>query len=230
MAKVKYSALVSDMRNKLNGSVLSKNRYGNYIRNKVTPVNPQTQFQQAQRAALTYVSQAWSGLSDTARKGFAALAESHPFTDIFGDQKSLDGKAMFSKLSLNLISAMQAPLTVAPVFEPTPSLGIGSVDASVANGIELNASQQTVPVGYSMVVQATPPLSPTINFVKNRYRSLGPYNLTAGVGDIASGYDDRFGALTSGDIGKVVHVRAFLVNNATGQASIASAASAVIVA
>ena len=96
MAKIKYSALVQEMRNKLNGSVLSKNRYGNYVRNKTTPVNPQTVFQQNQRSRLSAVSQAWSSLSEEARRGFARLAENHPYTDIFGDQKKLDGKAMFS--------------------------------------------------------------------------------------------------------------------------------------
>ena len=42
MAKVLFSALISDMRNKLNGSVFAKNRGGSYLRTKVTPVNPQT--------------------------------------------------------------------------------------------------------------------------------------------------------------------------------------------
>ena len=42
MAKILTTAIVADIRNKLNGSVFSKNRYGAYVRTKVTPVNPQT--------------------------------------------------------------------------------------------------------------------------------------------------------------------------------------------
>ena len=42
MAKIKMTAIVADMRNKLNGSVFSRNRGGAYIRTKVTPINPQT--------------------------------------------------------------------------------------------------------------------------------------------------------------------------------------------
>ena len=63
MAKIKLSAIVSEMRGKLNGSVFSKNRGGAYIRTKVTPVNPQSLAQGLVRATLTNLSQAWRGLT-----------------------------------------------------------------------------------------------------------------------------------------------------------------------
>lgn len=228
MAKIKYSALVQEMRNKLNGSVLSKNRYGNYVRNKTTPVNPQTSFQQNQRARLSSVSQAWGGITTAQRMGFADLADNHPFTDIFGDQKRLDGKAMFAKLNLNLLSAGQATLTDAPVFSNTPFIAAENSTASVANGVEVDLSEATVPAGYTMVFEATPPLPATINFVKNRYRSLGSAVAAASVADITTIYNDRFGAVAAGDVGKVVHIRAFLVDNTTGQTSIATETAAVV--
>lgn len=229
MAKIKYSALVSEMRNKLNGSVLSKNRYGNYIRNKVTPVNPQTSFQQNVRALLSSVSQAWAGLSEAGRNGFTALAQNHPFTDIFGDSKTLDGKAMFSKLNMNLQKIGLSPITVAPVFVGMPFVEATGATASVADGSELDVSVATIPAGFTAVIEATPPLPATINFVKNRYRQLGTATATANVIDATSLYDARFGALSAGDVGKVVHYRLSLVSNTTGQVSIASEISATVV-
>lgn len=233
MAKIKYSALVQEMRNKLNGSVMSKNRYGNYVRNKTTPVNPQTSFQQNQRARLSSVSQAWAGLTASARSAFAALAENHPFVDIFGDQRKLDGKAMFSKLSLNRLSAGQTILTSAPVLTGVPFLAITQVDAAFEVGVGTTVSiafdEQTVPVGFTLIVQATPALPATIGFVKNRYRELGTAAIVTGDANVSVIYADRFGDLSAADAGKFVHVRAFLVDTATGQVGIASEGSAEVI-
>lgn len=230
MAKIKYSALVQEMRNKLNGSVLSKNRYGNYVRNKTTPVNPQTRFQQNQRSRLSAVSQAWAGLTAAARSGFAALANEHPFTDIFGDQQTLDGKAMFSKLSLNRLSAGLTVLSDPPVLKGVPYLEIQSAMAHFEEGewyeVSATIAEATIPTGYTAVVQATEPLPATINFVKNRYREIGTATATSGVVNITSLYTERFGAPSPSDDGKRVHVRIFLVDNATGQAGLASEAVA----
>ena len=63
MAKIKMTAIVADMRNKLNGSVFSRNRGGAYIRTKVTPINPQTAAQVQARSLLTSLSQGFRSLS-----------------------------------------------------------------------------------------------------------------------------------------------------------------------
>lgn len=228
MGKIKYSALVQEMRNKLNGSVASKNRYGNYFRNKTTPVNPQTSFQQNQRARLSSVSQAWGGLTDAQRQSFATLAQNHPFRDIFGDTMTYDGKAMFSKVNLNLLTAGQALISSAVPFVEVPFVAVDGVTATVADGATVELSVQTAPVGFTVIVECTPPLPATVNFVKNRYRSLGAQSVATGEIDLQSAYATRFGAPTSADVGKRIHVRVFLVSNTTGQVSIASEGSAII--
>lgn len=222
MAKIKYSALVSDMRNKLNGSVLSRNRYGSYIRNKVTPVNPQTQYQQQARALFSAASSAWAGLSTSQRKGFTELAEQHKYTDIFGDQKALDGKAMFVKLNSNLQWAGQEMIEDSPAFTDLEIVNIESagiyLDSSGIDEFEIETDLQTLPANTTLFVYATPPLPPEINFVKNRLRLLGSFSITAGVVDIADAYQDRFG----GDMGALskVHLRLRVVSTASGQAGL----------
>lgn len=230
MALIKYSALVQEARNKLNGSVLSKNRYGNYVRNKTTPVNPQTASQQNNRALLSAVSQAWGGLTASARQSFADLAENHPLTNIFGDRITLDGKAMFSKLAMNLGKIGLGFPTTAPVFVAVPFVEATGATASVASGLEIDLSVATVPAGFTMVVEATPALPATINFVKNRFRSIGTATAAASVADVTSAYNAKFGSLVAGDVSKVVHFRISLVSNTTGQVSLASEISAPVVA
>lgn len=217
MAKVKYSALVSDMRNKLNGSVLSKNRAGNYIRNKTTPVNPQTASQQANRQKLGSLSSAWNGLTEGQRASWRAAVASFPYTDIFGDRKELDGKSLMIKLNLNLLNAGQSQIQTAPASVAIPELAIVSGTATVADGVGLVISPATIPSGFTLLVYATPPVNGGVYFVKNRYRLLGAATAAAGVVDLKALYGDKFGALTSGDVSKAVSVRCALVSNTTGQ-------------
>lgn len=217
MAKVKYSALVSDMRNKLNGSVLSKNRAGNYIRNKTTPVNPQTSFQQANRQKLGSMSSAWNGLTEGQRASWRGAVASFPYTDIFGDRKELDGKSLMIKLNMNLLNAGQAEITSAPASVAIPELGITSGTATTADGVGLVITPAAIPAGFSLLVYATPPVNGGVYFVKNKYRLLGTATAAAGVVDLQALYDGRFGALSASDAGKAVSVRCALVSNTTGQ-------------
>ena len=198
MSKIKYSALVSNVRNKLNGSVMSKNRYGNYIRNKTTPVNPQTTFQQNARAALAANSQAWGGLTEAQRNGWKALAQELPFTDIFGDSKTLTGSALFVKLNGNLNKLPSASISDSPVKVAVPAVEGLALTATASGGI-LSALSMTfastpIPAGFDMVIYATPGISPGRSFVKNQFRLLtvvgsgfsSPQNLFAA-------YEARFG-------------------------------------
>lgn len=217
MAKVKYSALVSDMRNKLNGSVLSKNRAGNYIRNKTTPVNPQTPAQQANRQQLGSMSSAWNGLTESQRLSWRGAVASFPYTDIFGDRKELDGKSLFIKLNLNLLNAGQSQIQTAPTSLAIPEIAMTGAAASVASDIILSFGFATVPVGFTLLVYGTPPVNAGVAFVKNKYRLLGAATVATNDADITALYDAKFGALASADIGKGVNFKAVLVSNTTGQ-------------
>lgn len=230
MAKIKYSALVSDMRNKLNGSVLSKNRYGSYVRNKVTPVNPQTAYQQEVRQRLGSLSQSWRELTVAQRNSWTERAKESPFTDIFGDTKTLDGKAFFIKLNSNLLSIGETPITSAPQMVEMPTFSIIGSSASVAGGITLTTDIATVPAGFELKVFATPALPAQINFVKNRYRDIGVVELADGDSIMTTEYTKRFGALAASDQGSRVHIKAVLVSATTGQMGIAISADAVVIA
>lgn len=218
MARIKYSALVSDMRNKLNGSVMSKNRAGSYIRNKVTPVNPQTAFQQAVRQRLGALSTGWSGLTEAQRQTWIAATPNFPYTDIFGDKKELDGKSLFIKLNSNLANVGSAQINVAPAPVGIPVFGITSAIATLGAGVDsfdLTFTSQTVPAGFAVAVYATPPVKAGVSFVKNKFRYLGTTTVTAGAADIAALYNARFAV--SGNLSELIHVRVALVSTTTGQ-------------
>lgn len=229
MAKIKFSALVSDMRNKLNGSVLSKNRYGSYMRNKVTPVNPQTSFQQNARAVLSALSSGFGDLTEPQRKGWRDLAQNLPFTDIFGDPKILDAKSLYVKLNANLQKVGESIINTAPVKVAVPSVELSNMNFTLDGGVliqaEFEINPDTLPADTALVVYATPGLPAQRNFVKNQFRFIGTGTPAAGEVDIVSIYRDRFGDPQQGT---KVSLRVALVSTTTGQQSIPTEISALV--
>jgi hypothetical protein len=219
MAKIKFSALVSDMRNKLNGSVMSKNRYGSYMRNKTTPVNPQTTFQQNARAILASTSQAWGGLTEAQRNGWKALAQELPFTDIFGDPKTLSGNSLYCKLNSNLAKGFYPFISDAPAKEAIPFISIPSISVVTAGGVlsslEFNISPAVVPAGTNLIVYATPAINPGVSFVKNQFRLIAADpTVVAGVVNLEPFWNERFGGC---QVGQKIFVRVALMSITSGQ-------------
>lgn len=226
MAKLLFTAIVADMRNKLNGTVFSKNRYGAYARTKVTPVNPQTAAQAAVRNRLSSQSQAWRGLTQSQRNAWQAAASNFPFTDIFGNSKVLSGQALFVKLNANIVNAGGLVLTDPPAPVGIPELILTSVTpASGAGTMDLVFNGPT-PASMILIVQATPQVSPGKSFVKNLFRQVSTYvAATASPLDLHSVYVARFGSLVAG---QKIFVRAYFIDVATGQVGIASEVSSLV--
>ena len=219
MAVVKFTAFVSEIRNKVNGSVFSKNRSGNYIRTKVTPVNPQSTAQQLQRGLLTSQSQAWRNLTQAQRDGWAAYANATPYTDIFGDVKFLSGSSMFTKTNLNLLKVGAATLTDAPNPVSLPLIGISAIVATVSTGTGTNVLTITTTADgddtdVSLAVYATPPVSAGKSFVKNLYKQINVATAAAATKTLTTSYSAIYGSMS---VGSKVFVRVQAVSDITGQ-------------
>lgn len=215
MAKIKYSALVSDMRGKLNGSVMSKNRSGSYVRNKVTPSNPQTTAQMMIRGIFSEITKAWSNLTEAQRQSWENSVEAFQGTNIFGDSVKPSGKTLFQKLNQNLMITGQASVTTCPAPAELPYASLNDVVFDVSDeSLTINTSGQTT--GSKVIVFATAPLTQGTKFVKNKLRKIvvldGNDGLTA---DVYLEYQAKFGNLALND-NIYLGVR---VVNASGQAS-----------
>lgn len=225
MAKVKFSALVSEMRNKLNGSVFSKNRGGNYLRNKVTPINQSTAAQVLVRSRLAGISSSFRSLLSSQIQAWNAATGNFPYTDIFGDSKELSGSQLYMKLNMNLANAgaaqipdPPAPEGVAPLLTLTANAASGGV-----KGITFTVSP--TPADTVLIVEATPSYSPGKTFVKNLYRKVAALPAATASPFIATtGYNAVFGDVTTG---QKVSFRAFLVNTNTGEVSLAISTSTI---
>lgn len=221
MAKIKYSALVAGMRNKLNGSVASRNRYGDYFRNKTTPVNPQTTYQQNVRAQFGNLSAAWRGLTQAQRNTWLAAGENfHGYKDAFGDEMKLSGNALFISLNQNLLNTGNSQIDTAPFPVETQFLENFALSAAGAPGATVEMTwTNVISAGVTALVYAAANVPPGIKFVKNRLRLIATPVLTSTPHDITADLIARFGTLIANTR---ITVRVAMVDDTTGQVGVAT--------
>lgn len=215
-------------RGKIGGHVASANRSGAYFRTKVTPVNPQTSFQNEVRSRLGGLSQAWRGLTEAQRAGWNGAVGSYSKTDIFGDIRNPSGINLFQRLNNNLLTIGQSQIDDAPqpseVF--TSALGAFSIELTTPTyEIEFDTA---VPADVNVKVFATPGLSPGKASVAAQFRLIDtPVGAAATSFDISAGYIAKFGVPP---VGSKVFVKVVFVNNTTGQESTQQTLSTIVLA
>jgi hypothetical protein len=172
MALVKWSAIVSEMRGKMNGTVFARNRYANYARNKVTPYNPQTPAQQNIRMMFAQLSKTWRQLTQDERDAWNRAVEEFLKTNIFGDTYRPAGYNLFIRINMNLFLIGQPMITLPPVPVVVDSIRIIKtiIEASTNTFdiiVEVRGGMTHIPLSY-----VSRPLSPGISFVKSEFRLI----------------------------------------------------------
>lgn len=198
MAKIKFGMMMTDARGKLGGQVFSKNRGGAYIRTKVTPSNPRTTDQQANRTLLGSLSQGWSALTAEQRLSWNGAVSAWAKTNIFGDIHNPSGKNLYVQLNKNIIAIGGTAINTAPEKVEMGILGLESVVVTVGIGaIDITASGTAS--GFVLQCSATPPLTQGTTNAKNKFRVF----YTVAFDDLNSNdawdaYTAKFGTLTAG--------------------------------
>jgi len=228
MAKIKFSAWLTDARGKQSGTVFSKNRYGAYTRNRVTPVNPSTTFQVAVRNFLTTLAQAWRALTASQRTAWNGAANNFLSSNIFADVIRLSGFNLFLRLNRNLQTIGVATLTTPPVPSAVFGFTTFTLVANTTGGLLTATFTGAIPATDKVIVSATAPVSAGKSFLKSEYRIIE----IATVADVspealAAVYITKFGALPP--IGMKVGVKMQSVNLTTGQGGTPIEAQAIAV-
>lgn len=193
-AKVKYGEMIADMRGKINGTVHSKNRSGQYMRNKTSPVNPQTASQSGVRNSFSTFAQGWRSLTQAQRDSWTSAAENFTKTNVFGDNVKLTGANLYMSLNRNIATAGGVAISDPPL--PAAVTGITSLsgDPDVSDGTIVMTYTPAIPASGTVLIFATAPQSAGVKFVKNKYRfieaivaaDVSPY-------DITTAYEAKFG-------------------------------------
>jgi hypothetical protein len=225
--KAKFGAIVVDGRGKVGGHVASKNRAGSYFRTKVTPVNPNTTYQSTVRNRLSSLAVAWKALGATVIAQWNAAVENWKKTDVFGDLRLPTGFNLYQRLNNNLIQISESTISTPPQPGTVATCATGVLTATHAGAVQITFGTDPVFTNDTMVVDATPALSPGKSFVKSEFRRIGKFNsVAAHVLTLTTEYDAKFGAV--GAAGQKLFVRIKMIHIPTGQAGIPIVLSCVI--
>jgi hypothetical protein len=106
----------------LGSSVYSHNRFGQYIRARSIPVNPNTTRQSAARQALRDLTAAWSGtLTQAQRDQWTAYAAAIPWKNRLGDDTHLTGLAMYLRSNAAIRNAGLSDVDDGPAILTLPA-------------------------------------------------------------------------------------------------------------
>lgn len=225
--KAKFGIVVVDGRGKSNGNVYAKNRAGNYIRTKVTPVNPRTAAQLGQRSSVTSLSQAWRGLDEAERAAWNAAVTNFQKTDIFGDLRKPSGFNLYMRLNLNLLAISEAVIDTPPVPSAVDDIVIGALTAGTTPTLSL-AYTAAGSDSSTIIIRATPPVSPGKSFVKSEFRQISTFvGNVASPANILSAYQAKFGSI-EGSGGMKIFVETVAIDTATGISGTPQQAVAIV--
>jgi len=114
------------------GITSSRNRYGQYVRTRATPVNPNSSFQGTVRARMSANAAAWRDLTGVQREGWATLGASMTRTDAIGQTYDLTGFQAFCSVNNNNLAAGNATVDDAPALTTPDAIVTATITLTAA--------------------------------------------------------------------------------------------------
>lgn len=135
MAKIQFGTMVSDARGAQGGVTYARNKGGAYARQTVSPVQPLTARQTAQRAIFAVVTKAWQTTTPAQQAGWNAWALINKVVDVFGNQLTLSGINAYLKINGTLMTFGLPTIQDAPAPPAAPGPLATTVTGVAATGI-----------------------------------------------------------------------------------------------
>lgn len=186
MALVKYGGGILDMTGSIGGQVHSRNRYGKYIRARVVPVNPNTEFQGQARARVALLTEQWSSEINAAqRTSWNLYASNVAMKNKLGETIHLSGFNHFIRCNcVRLQSGLDTVGDGPVVFELPETDPLLRITASEGTQLFTVAFDYTLDWnnedGARMVLWAGRPQNAQRNFFGGPWRFSGSFNGSAG--------------------------------------------------
>ena len=179
MALVQYGGGILDMRGSIGGQVHARNRFGNYVRARTTPVNPQSTRQNVIRAIIQLLSQAWGNiLTQVQRLGWEIYADNIVTTNKLGAQINLTGFNHYIRSNAPILQALDTRVDDAPTIlslPPGDPQMVGTVDEAgqqISVAFDENLDWLNQAEGH-MFIYMSQPKSIATTFVGGPFRFAG---------------------------------------------------------
>ena len=228
MASIRFNQ-IADARGSVNGTVYSRGIGGLYMKNRVSPLNPQSSKQSAVRAQLATLAAAWRSLSDGQRKSFAAQVDNYPATNRLGETYTPSGYQLYMTLNSNLAAAGQSAIDtpIAPVgFSPAlfDALNLVLTAGAISTGtVDMDDPQGS---NETILIEMTGALSAGVSSPSSGlFRRVLVDATETDEFDIGAAYTAIFGVPP---VGSRVFARVVKINSLSGQRISAGSGSVVV--
>jgi hypothetical protein len=148
-------------------TVASRNRSGQFLRQRVSPKNPRTAAQRRARNNLRTFSHLWNRLTEPQRAAWRAAASSVLSRTRLGKPRPLDGQKFFNKINTVLATCGRQPLLEPPPrpsFSPNPVVALTATNGPA--GIALKLQLSNTPAEDIMLF-ASPPCNAGRSYCSN---------------------------------------------------------------
>jgi hypothetical protein len=179
------------------GLTFSRNRNGQYVRNRAIPVNPASTFQQAVRSRLSLNAQSYRDLTAAQRSGWNDLGLQIQRTDTLGQTYTLSGFQAYCMINNNRLAAGDAVLTDAGALLPPDPLA--TLTPTITTSTYSVAYTVTpAPAGQRVFISASPQRSAGRTFEGDFRLIAVTAAAAASPSSIFTAYQARFGSPVTG--------------------------------
>ncbi len=179
MAVIQLGGGILDARGSIGGQVFSRNRSGNYIRARITPVNPRSARQNVIRAVVQFLAAAWSTvLTQTQRDAWEVYADNIVRQNKLGAQIKLTGFNHYIRSNAPRLQSANPRVDAGPVNLTLPG-------ADVTFAVIVDEATQNITVTFDetlpwavlddsfMYISMSLPKTQGTNFIGGPFRLAG---------------------------------------------------------
>jgi len=180
------------------GVTSSRNRFGQYLRTRATPVNPNSTFQGTVRARMSANAAAWRALTQTQREGWDSLGLSMVRTDSLGQTYNLTGFQAYCSVNNLKLAAGDAVVSAAPAYT-TPSAIVTATVTLTAAAFSIAYTPTPLSAGERLMSFASPQRSAGRSFEADMRLIAVSAAAAASPADIFTTYVARLGTPVVGN-------------------------------
>lgn len=231
MAKFTPGIAVSEISGSEGGTTFSRNASGAYFKKRSNPVNPNTAKQQAVRTNFAIQVAAWKNLSKANQQLWIDMAPQYPYTDSLGQTKQYTGQQLHTKLNQNLNTVGATTLSAPLVPQTFSNTKLNTLTMTLTAGVLTTADCVLSAAGVateSVIITMTTNMSGGITRpAKSAFKQVEVF-ADASAGPTFSVVASYIALYGSPELGTNVFVRAYMINENTGQRLNLGQASAIV--
>lgn len=174
------------------GTTHSRNRFGQYVRTRAIPVNPNSTFQSLVRSRLAASATAWRALTSAQRAAWESLSLLVTRSDSLGQSYTLNGFAAYVSVNNNLAAAGDARVDDPPALTVPDAPVLGAITLTAA-AFSIAFTPTPLAAGQRMFTYVSPQRSAGRTFEADlRLLQVGAAATASPVNALAA-YTARFG-------------------------------------